>query len=540
MNKIIIYISILVIAVFSVAYLYFSNLNIGSKNNDKALSLIPQSAALIFSFTNDKSFYEIFKEYELFDAITGTKNKVEFAALKEGLLDSRTLRLITSGQTLFLSFHPQKSDSIATLWTMPLLKEVSREDFIQALNQNKKISSKWFDLNGIQFTEINILSINKPFYLFMNKGVATGSFSQKLLLETINNKVPKIEADFIEEINSGSLKSSNSPANVFLNLGGSKEFLLAFLRQKKTNGNFNLLNNLSGFSTLNMNYKSDALMFDGITVTDTLKSSYLNLFLHQQPVSNPITRIVPENTAYFLAFGISDYRVFAKDLKEFHRKENQLSKLNEQISLITKETGIQPNRDIQKYWGNEFIFFQLSNREKLGAVKLSNGRQMNFFLQSLSSEYSENIWRLNYSGILYNYFGEPFKSFESPFYSIIDNYLIVSNSPGSIQRFLNNYNSENLLYKTSKFQEFNRLVSDKSNMLLFIHSQNSKDNFNSLLKRSYTKTLNDKDHGFKNFYGVSYQWSSDGNRFFTNFYAATKQLVEPKLKDIETDSLQTN
>jgi hypothetical protein len=530
MNKIIVTISILLVAVFSVAYLYFSNLSVGSKTNDKALSLIPESAGLIFSFKNDKAYYEIFKDYKLFDAILGSKNKEELSAVKQYLLDYSNLRLISSGQNIFLSFHPQKSDSIAFLWTIPLIKEVDNDDLMQYLNQNKGTSAKWIDGNGVQIAEINLKKIKKLFYLYVNKGIASGSFSKDLLLQITNTTVPKISAGFITEINSGGLKNENSPANIFINRESSKEFISSFFRQKNPGGNFNLLNNLSGFTTLNMNYKSDALMFNGITTTDTSKPAYLNLFLHQKAAKNPVTKIVPENTAYFIAYGLSDYRRFARDLKAFHKKRNELAKLDNQISLITKETGIHPNRDIQKYWGNEFITFQLSNGEKLGAVKLTNGRQMQFFLQPLSSEYSESIWRMNYSGLFYNYFGDPFKLFDAPFYTIIDNYLIMSNSPGSVQNFLSSYSLGRQLYKTPKFEEFNRLVADQSNILVFIHVKNSGDNINSLLKSSYAKTIKSSDYGFKDFYGLSYQLSSDGDHFFTNFYAGSKQLVEPEVK----------
>ena len=540
MNKIILTIFILLVAVFSVAYLYFSNLNSGSKNNDKALSIIPKNAALIFGFKNDAAYYEIFKDYKLFDAITGSQNKAEFSALKREFLDLRPFRLISSDQNIFLSFHPQK-DSIEFLWTMPLLKVLNRDDFMQTLNQQKNLQAKLISWNGIELIQVKLISINKLFYFYAYKGLISGSFSKELLQQVADTKVPKISKDFIAEINSGSLKNENSPATIYINLNTSKEFFSGFLRQKNPNGNFNLLNNLSGYTTLNMNYKSNALIFNGITIPDTVKSAYLNLFLHQKAITHPIIRVVPSNTAYFIAYGLSDYAVFARDLRNYHKKNNELVKLEEQISLINTETGIQPNRDIQNHWGNEFITFQLSTREKLGAIKLINGRQMQFFLQLLSSEYSENIWRLNYSGLFYNYFGEPFKQFKAPFYTIIDNHLIISNSPGSIQRFVSNYNLENQLFKTSKFTEFNRLVADESNILLFIHVKNSGDNINFLLKKSYASNITGNEHGFKDFYGLSYQWSSNADHFFTNFYAASKQLVDTSVENnLSQDTLRKN
>ncbi|MEO8794950.1 MAG: hypothetical protein ABI390_05750 [Daejeonella sp.] len=526
MNKIILSIFLLLVAVFTFAYLYFSNIEAGSKNNNRALSQIPASASLIFSFKNDDAFYEIFKDYELFDAITGKENKAEFEIIKNNLLNLKQINEVSNGQPVFLSFHPQEKDSISFLWTLPLKSKIESDDLLPAFNQENKISSKYIDANGIKIAEIQFAGTKKPFYLYTNKSVANGSFSKNLLLQVLNANSPKISDDFIEEINSGSLKNDNSAANVFVNLTTGKEFLNSFFRDKKANGNFNLLSNLSGFSTLNMNFKNDALMFNGITKTDSTTLNYLNLFLHQKAVKNPITRIVPANTAYFIAFGLSNYSLFNKDLRNFYKSKKELGKLDEVINTISKETGIQANRDIQKYWGNEFVIFQLSTREKLGAIKLTNGRKLQFFMEPLSTVYSENIWRLNYPELFTNYFGEPFKQFNAPFYTIIDNYLITSNSPGSLQRFLSNYNAGKQLYSNSNFTAFNRLVADESNISIYLNVKNSYDNINSLLKRSYSKNIKSDEFGYKKFYGISYQWSSDGDHFFTNFYAASKQLVE--------------
>ena len=43
--------------------------------------------------------------------------------------------------------------------------------------------------------------------------------------------------------------------------------------------------------------------------------------------------------------------------------------------------------------------------------------------------------------------------------------------------------------------------------------------------------------GFRDFYGLSYQWSSDGDHFFTNFYAGYNQGLLSSPHFAETDSI---
>ena len=143
---------------------------------------------------------------------------------------------------------------------------------------------------------------------------------------------------------------------------------------------------------------------------------------------------------------------------------------------------------------------------------------MQFFLEPLSLEYSENIRKLNYPGLLYYYFGDPFKQFNKPYFTIIDNQMIVSNSARSLQRYISRY-SRNLLYTNDQFENFDRLVADHSNISIFIHIKNSRSNITSNLKRAYAANFRSEEYGLKKFYGLSYQWTSEGEHFFTNFYS---------------------
>ncbi|HYK77934.1 MAG TPA: hypothetical protein VEV16_13230 [Daejeonella sp.] len=521
MNKLILVTSVLLAAVFGVAYFYFSNISAGSKNNDKALAHIPQDAALIFEFKNDKGFYEIFADYPIFDALVGSTRKTELTALKNVLLNNKLIQKIASDQNIFLSLHPSQSNEIDFLWLMASSKKITDEELESAISPDKNLSYNRLPLNETSILKLHISGLNRPFYLHNHQGIIAASFSKELLLQTLHKNLPKIQEGFIAEINAASMKNENSPANLFINFKSSVPFLQPFFKHK-LNGIFSLLHNLEGFSTLNMNFKSDALMFNGITKTDTFKAAYLNLFLHQQPIKNTIKRLVPDNTSNFVSFGVSDYPRFHQDLKQWLAKRNELAKLNASMETMAKETGINPDRDIKKLWRNEFIIFQLSTQEKLGAIRLTNGTQLQFFLEPLSTEHSENIRHFEYPDLLYNYFGDPFRQFSKPYFTIIDNQLIVSNSPGTLQRFLQAYNQEKLLYKTPNYSTFEQLVADQSNVSFFIHLKNSGSNITTFLKPDYARPFKSEEYGLKDFYGISYQWSSSGTHFLSNFYAAYK------------------
>ncbi|MBC7744150.1 MAG: hypothetical protein H7096_03525 [Flavobacterium sp.] len=519
MNKIILTTSLLLVAVFTVAYLYFLNISAESRNIDKTLSLVPYDGALVFKIKNDKGIYDIFSDYKLFNAITGQQKQQEIAALRSIFFNSKLIFEQTLGQNIFLTFHPE-ADSVSLLWLMPLPKNLSLNEFNKYVLLNKEIV-----LNGLDpkkpVNEVFIKSTKRTFYLHINEGFLAASYSKKLLEKALDITLPKISGRLVEEINRSNNQNENSPATIFINYRSGIPFLSHFFKDNLS-GNFSLLNNFNGIATLNMNFKSDALMFNGITSTDTLRKNYINLFVKQKSVKNILKRLVPANTSNFISYGVSNYLVFHRDLKQLLKLRKDLDQLNNTLQKIRNESGIDPDRDVKKLWSNEFISFQLSTQEKYGAIQLKNGRQMQFLMEPLSTEHSDNIRHISYAGLFYYYFGDGFKQFNRPFYTIIDNQMIISNSANSIRRYLNGY-SKSLLFETEGFIHFDQLVADQSNISIFIHNKNSGSNIESLLKPSYASTFKNKNYGLKDFYGLSYQWSSDGDRLFTNFYAGYNQ-----------------
>ena len=522
--------TVLLLAVFSVAYLYFSNLTGDSRSNDKTLAGIPADASVIFNFSNDRSLYEIFKDYPVFDAITGEKKKKELSWLKSLLLNNRDLYNTTQGQKVFLSFHPMSADSLQYLWVMPLQEDLKLAEIQEVLTKHDNNQIKITAGSGVSLLEIKNSAIDGSFYIGIDRGIAKGSFSKTLLLESLDKNGKKISKEFIKEINDVMLKDDDALASLFIN-HNEPGFLKVFFKQNP-NGNFGLFSSFAAYSSLHLNYKSDALMFNGLTRITDRHDGYLNLFLKQKPVKNTIKRIIPYNLSNAICYGLSDYNLFNTGLKRLFRIRKELSTLDEQMTLITTETGINTDRDIKKLWGHEFGNIQLSTFENLAVIRISNGRQLQFFLEPLSAFYSDAVRKMNYENLFYYYFGDPLKKYSKPFFAVTDNLVIISNSPGTVQRFLNDYNTDRLLYNNESFTRFDQLVADQSNVSFLLQLSNSENLLKSLLKKEYSPVFNSKEYGFKDFYGVSYQLTSNADYFFTNFYLGYENTIA-----VSTDSI---
>jgi hypothetical protein len=538
MKKIIGITIVLVFGVISLAYLYFSNLNVKNRNNDRVLSEIPADAALIFQYLNDKSLYEIFTDYTVFDTIIGTQNKVELAWLKEILHSKKELIENTEGQRIFLSFHASKTDSVHFLWSIQLKQNLSITELQNILSEpaDKRISIR--QQTAAAILELNSSDLQYPFYLYIDKDVLRGSFSIELLKRSFDGRSAKINTAFIKEINKGLNKDANALAQLFINYN-KPGFLKPFFRRKLSD-NLELFESFSGYSNLVMNYKSDVMMFNGISRLSSQKDAFIPVFLNQKPVKNTIKLVLPYNTASSIFYGISNYAKYKQDLNLMFEARKELDTLNKQLMTIASETGINPNKDMVKLWAKEISTLHLSTSESLAIIKVSDGSKLQFLLEPMSSFYSPAIRRMNYSNLFYYYFGDPMKRYSKPFFTVTDNLLILSNSPISIQRYLNDYNSGRLLYKTKEYTQFDQLVADQSNVSFMLYLNNAEFLLRNTLKNRYSETFKSKNHGFKDLYGISYQLISNNEYFFTNFYTTYKNINIASEPDLFVDSIGNN
>lgn len=512
MRNVIILCAILLIAIAALAAKYFNALAGRDNNTTKVLNHIPSDAALIFHFNSDESFFEIFKGYQLFSHIIGPERSNELNELKN-LLSHTLLSEVTSDKKIFLSLH-NSADSVEFLFCVPLDSKFSTDQLKEALIETPQLSRTPLDN---ELVILHFTGLKKPIYLFMQQGIAIASFSQDLIKRSTNEKSPHLSAHRIEEINKASSKNVNAPLSLFINHEAVAPFLKGFM-DGEARGDFDLLTAIKGSSSLSMNFKSDAVMFNGISSIDTLAPNYFNIFLHQKPVANAIKKVLPDNTSNFLAFGLSDMNRFHADMRNYFILRGEIKGLEDELREAQVNTGVNLDRDVKPLLDKEFISIENSYAEKFAIIKVTDGRNINFKLQLLSRSVSDAVSQLNYNNIFYYYFGEPFKKFKRPYFAVADNYLIIANLPGIITNYLDSYEKERFLYTTSAFKQYDQLVANESNILYFVNIAKSGKVIKSVLKSKYSANLVSDKSPVSKFYGLSYQWASEKDHFFSNFY----------------------
>ena len=358
-------------------------------------------------------------------------------------------------------------------------------------------------------------ALKKRFYLInTQENTFSASFSKDLINATAGYKPDRNKQAFLLLPDQ---QNSNSLANLYINYG----MLTPLFDQlfKASNADiFKSVRLLPALAALNLNYKTDAIMFNGYTnILQSKPGSYLNIFTLQQPVVNHLKDIYPATTAYALTLAASDPKKFTDDLDDFQVKAGLQTERQQLMAKIKTETGININTEFDKLLSNEFAIITTRYQEKLAIISVKNGSDLRPFMVNISGMITDDVGQFNYTKLPYFLLGDAFSVLKRPYFRIIDNYLILANSPKELDSYYDSYINRKFLNKAAAYNSFDGLVAERSNVTFFVNFNNAQQVLKSELKDGFYNAYKNDKLSWRNFYAATYQLTAADKNFYTNF-----------------------
>jgi hypothetical protein len=509
-------------AAIAITVVYFENLNTPGLHTSQTMGTIPDNTALVFEFNNDDGFYDIFKGNKLFAAVIGKQQLDELDTLRSQLLGNRTLQKFFTGQNTFISLHPLKDHTIALLMTIAAAKGFNPEDFYKLPGQsNKGILVAPINIDGKKGYTIYSGALKKRFYLINKEdGIFTGSFSKELIDQSARYIPNKDKKQFLKLPDQ---QNSNSLANLYINYNQLNPLFEALFKNKNTDI-FKSFKLLPALAALNLNFKSDALLFTGFSnIERDQPAGYLNLFANQQPVVNQLKDIFPSTTAYSLSFAVSDPKKFKTDLSDWYIRAKLQHEKDSIFKKVKAETGISLITEFNHMLSNEFAVITTRYMEKYAIIALTDGPAFKPVMKNISRMTTDEIGQFNYSKLPFFLLGDAFSLFNHPWFMIVDNYLILANSESELKSYSDTYTNHKYLSKIQQYSQFNNLVAERSNVAWYINFKNAQPILKRDLGDAFYHNFETNETGWKNFYAASYQLIAADKNFYTSFCMNLKQ-----------------
>ncbi len=518
MRNTIILTAILFIAVIVASIFYFRDVNKEHTESVLPLKHLPDNTLLIASIKNDEITDKIFSEFEVFDAMLGFKNIQKIKAFKYDILRNEHLHSVLGNAELFISFHPDK-DSVHTLFTIAAQEELVESNIatlIDNLSANYKIQSS--DTLDHKIYSIQPDSSDLTLYATYYKEVFFASYAKSLIISVLDKKTKHLSESQIDYFIKNN--SRNTPLSVYFAHQEFPSILKHFQRREK--GIFSdQFVGLGGQSTWNINYKQDALMLTGESEIEDTKGNYVALFRNQLKTTQRLYNYFPAATAVYMEYSLSNKESFSSDLKQLFEKRSETQKIQSVYNSISDST--QTIQEFYEMMDGNFALIEQINQTNLGYIALKDSSTWNTIKNKLTTEYSDGIYRFNSSNILYSILGDAFKTMGRPYVTLIDQVLVVANSPSILEYYLQDYSRKNLLTGTIGFKNFEKLQGNEANITLFVHNKNANSKIVNALTPRYSKNYRDKEnYGFQDFYSWSVQLSGNRTNLSSQIYAVYK------------------
>lgn len=511
---------VLFIAVILASIFYFGDLNKDQQVLVRPIGFLPEDTYLITSFINDETTDNIFKDYEIFTAIVGEDAQSELSNLKQKLLRNKKLSSYLSGSEIFLSFHPE-SNGTSTLFSIPTTNPIEKENVSQVFSDlNQKFKVNEIDTLGkiiYSFKLLNSDSVKTKnqdsiFHVLYHSNIFFASYSLDLLLKISDKDTKKLQEDQIEFFNKNNKK--NSPFTVYL----PQQNLPSILSEYKRNRAGDFLSqfiNLNGQTVWNINYKQDALMLSGESELTDNKDQYIALFANQNKTNQELFNFFPAKTMMFIEYSYHDKKTWYSDLSKWqklNKDQNQAQNLKQQLNKDRPEL----YNDLQNVFGQNFAVAEQTNSDYLGFITIQDTTKFREIINAFSEITVDSIYRFRYNNIPSLYYGKGMQAFSRPYFTIIDDHIVMANNQGTIQQYLKTWKSKDLLIGTIGFKNYEQIQGNEANVTLFLNTKNADNYLINTLTSRYRKNYRDKDnYGFQDFYSWSLQLSGNGGNFIS-------------------------
>lgn len=503
---------ILFVAVLAASIYYFRNLDGEHNRAAQPLRYLPNNTLVIASIENNEATDNIFKDFEVFEALLGHSTFDQLSEFKTKLLRNESLKKYVNESAIYISFHAEKKE-IETLLTIPTTTNITATELPVVLNEISKIYKiTASDTLGNKIYQMDYGAKDSSLYAIYHKHIFFASKSVSLLTKILDKHTKHLPDEQIDFFLKGD--SRNTALSIYF--PHQQYDSIINLSQRKSGGAFfNLFKKMQGQSVWNINFKQDALMLTGESELDQYSENYVSLFKNQEKKAQSLYNYYPSNTAVYMEFSISNRSQFQKDLNDLfkRRKEKSANEID--------TTGV--NEKLAKSLGDDIALVETSGSDYLGFIRLTDSTAW----QALNSQFldptDDSIYRFKSAGLLYKQFGDVFKELPRPYLTKVNDILVLANSSRAINEYRDEFQKRNLLTGTLGFKNFEKLQGNEANVTLFVHTKNANSKILNSLSQPFQNSFKDKEnYGFQDFYSWSMQLSGNSGKFSSQLYAIFK------------------
>lgn len=526
----------------------FAWFQFGDYSKRDPFTVIPDDAVFIIETNNLTEGWKTLSDSRMWRHMMGTKF---FADINSDALSmdslirgNKTMDMLFSGRRLMISAHMTRPDDYDFLFAVDM-KKASKvtwlKDYIGDLVGNFGFEMNRRDFLGTEIIMLEDLSSPDVLSISFIDNVLVCSYTPSLVEKSIQQK----DAGYWEKNEPFRAVTGELDDETLFTFYLNYRQLYAYLRCYMDDPGESMLalGSILSYTALNVNFEDERLRFDGYTGVVTTEPSYLNAMRKVKPGPMKALSVVPGRTALYVAMCFDDFNEFYENLrKEFDAEDTtRAQNYDKTIRKAEKFLKVNLEQDFFGWIGNEIALVKMepsSNAREEDVLVTLHAKDIEAAKAGLNhitsqvrkktiglvkfkdTEYKNyTIQYLGFSGLLKMFFGKMFSKIEKPYFTFIEDFVVMSNSPSLLMDVIDDYTMGRTLARDETFMEFTGDFDKTSNVSIFVQLPKLYQHLYYYSKGEKRKGIRDNKDVILGFDLLGFQLKSNDEMFKTTFIA---------------------
>jgi len=552
---------ILLLAIIIIAFNTVYNLYLRPDNFMRQIYLVPKDAVYILEtddpinnwhkFTKSKP-WQYLKQQKKMEEIDRMADKMDSI-----LHANKTLLSLLGKRNLIISAHLTRKSDYDYLFLVDVQKASKLETLKSQLEMLFKASSYKVtqrNFKGEQIHELFDPVERSTLYLAIVKNHLICSYTGLLVEKSIMEKDdPFIGRDFYyidveQKVSDGGL------CKIYINYRYLDNYLtvLTGISDPDLQNFYRPL----CYSGLQFKASNDMLSLKGYSsINDNTEDNYLPALMRSGNRSTTVQKVLSIRTALFLNMGFDDPDKFITNVENVLKKDTEAyNEFKKNWDLIEKKLKIDIRKNFLSWMDGEVTFAQQTpgsldrQNEFVVVIKMKNKndavKNLNFIEESIRKNLPIKFKNIEYEGYSIHYlemkgffrllFGKMFEKLTKPYYSIIDDYVVFSNSTATLLSMIEDYRLGQTLENDNEFKRFINEFNSKSTVFAYINTKKYFPLARDLVSPSNWTSLQDNQNFVLCFPQIGFQLTGENEMFDTRLFGEFAVLPE----DTEDDDIE--
>ena len=517
--------------------------------------LIPNDAVMVvetedpignWQTFSSSSMWQGMKSFPPFEEITQNADMLD-----EVIQSNQQVFALLGQKHLLISAHMTKPKDFDFVYYADM-KEASKSNMIKA-----SLTSiiKQFDYvhtvrnyKGLQVNEFLDPKTRDVLSIIYIKNYLVCSYSKTLIdhvIETANMPEQQVGMDArFTEVNQ--LTSADGLCRVFINYKTFHQFLGIYMDDVA--GIQSLMSGMY-FSGLDCSLQNDLVLADGYSMVNDSLSSYVQALSVSGKANTDAEKIFSEKASFFVSLGFTDFNTFYGNfMQSLKAKGTDMQKQEAGIKKVEKLLKINVQKNMFDWMGSELAIAQYETDVLIGnkvksivAIKAKDielaKQQLAYIEQQIRkrtpirfTDIAYNGYDIHYleiKGLFKAFMGDLFSKIDKPYYTIIGDYVVMSDDPKTLLLTIDDYNAQKTLSNKAAYRAFRGQFAEQTSALAYVSPNHHFANFKGLLNADKWKSTQEHQAYVRCFEHVGLGLSGDNDRMRTVFGAQFAQWHPP-------------